>query len=163
MMVDRAKKIWLAIGTIVVSIAVIVFSDSLVYDNDNTTFREAQNPEKFPEAVVKVGEKLLELDESPRVVANDSLSTNLRQYSGKIKMPYGRSVNYGIPSDLGKTMFEKHVDGEYTNLATLMENYDYEYLVTINRDNGQKPSDAGYEFLEQVDTYGIYRVHGKRT
>lgn len=161
--VGRAKKIWLAIGTIAVSIVIIVCSGSFVYAHDNTTFGEAQNSEKLPEAVVKIGAKLLDMDDSPRVVADASLSTYFRQYSGKIKMPYGRSVRYGTPSSLGKTMYEELGNGEYEALATLMENYDYEYLITNNIVNGQQLADAGYEFLEQVDIYGIYRVHGKRT
>ena len=165
---ERTNRKITKVIVIVSSVVIASFGSTLIYQNAFTTFSKAKNPEKLPESAVKVANELLELDEEPFVISDYSLSVYLRQYSGKIHSLYGRdhpsiAPNAGLA--VRTTDILESSDGNYVVLAQSMLNNDYKYLVTHNEeeDRRQKLIDAGFSQIKQVDKYGIYEPHGKRT
>lgn len=148
------------------SLVIILFGSFLyVHAYPPYAFGQADNSEKLPKNVVNVGQILCEMEEEPYVVADSSLSVYLRQYSGRIHSPYARSVTYGTPGQSGRDMYAALAEGDYVSLARMMANNDYSYLVTENWAEGkeQKLKAAGFELVQQVDCYGVYRNHSPRT
>lgn len=162
---DKTKKLPLRIITIISALSIFIGLGTFIYNDRSTTFTEAYNPDKLPEEVTIAGDILLELDDEPRVVADSYFSTYLRQYNGRIKMPYGRSVTYGTPSMLGEEIHGYLTSQKYSELAQIMINHDYEYLIIDNFSDEMYEAikEAGFEHLEQIDRYGVYRVHANRT
>lgn len=167
LIVEKSRKTVVKTLAVAVGSVVFIFCGSFLYTHAYPpyTFGKADNSDKLPKYVVEVGQALLEMEEEPYVVTDSALSIYLRQYSGKIHSPYSRSVTYGSPSQLGRSMYTALTREEYDTLALTMSNNDYEYLVTDNEteDKDEKLSSAGFEFLQQVNKYGIYRNHVQRT
>ncbi len=163
-LVENGKKSWVKGGIAVGFAAVVLLSGSYIYSHPNTTFSRAANAEKLPDSVIKVADALLDLDDTPYVIADDGICIFLRQYSGKIQTMYARDVYYGIPSNLAKMVFKQltEPDGNLQKVSQIMLNYDYEYLVASDPDDDRKASlkEAGFVLIEQIDDYGIYRVTG---
>lgn len=162
--IEKSRKDIVKVGVLMLTTAVMIFCGSFIYDEGREVFAAANNPEKLPDDVVAVGEALLELDENPTVVSDASISVYLRQYSAKIRSPYSRSVSYGTPSANAAIIYGHLENGSFLNLAEKMLNYDYDFLVTRNDgERGDAIQEAGFELLNQVNSYGIYRVHGHGT
>lgn len=163
--IEKSKKQIVMAVFLTVSIAVIVLSGSFIYKSSRHMFTAASNPEKVPDDVAEIAEVLLELDEYPTMVADSSISTYIRQYSGRITSPYSRSSSYNplisVASDFRAFLNEDRMP----DLAQIMLNYDYKYLVTQNDDDGRKRAidGAGFELIRQVNQYGIYAVKGNRS
>lgn len=163
--VDRIKRVWVNAGILIVAIATYMFCGSMIYAHDSTTFKGAKNPEKLPDNVVKIAEVLLEFDETPYVVGESTISTYLRQYSGKIKTLYTRDVVYGgANSEEAKIVHNALCAGEeYATVAQIMLNNDYQYLVVEDEERGEAIESAGFRKILSIDSYGLYRVTGNRT
>ena len=163
--IEKCKKDIVKVGVLFLATAIMILCGNFIYDGSREVFAAANNPEKLPDDVVAVGEALLEMDEYPTVVADASISVYLRQYSGKIRSPYSRSVSYGTPSKDGAEIYKYLTQGDMAKLSQKMLNYDYEYLVTLSSDDERTKAiyDAGFELLMQVNDFGIYRVLGQGT
>ena len=166
--IDRLKKNWAKVIVVIIAIVTVMVTGSFIYKGEYTRFKVAKNYDKLPDDVCEVAELLLERDNNPKVVADSSLSVYLRQYSGKIVMPYGRDIVYGggaseIAKELNKEI--KEDTGDMSRVSEIMLNYGYEYLVTDNTSE-EKNSNimaAGFGLLGQVGNYGVYKVHGTPT
>lgn len=163
--VEKAKtRLLKLLAFIALTICITCFG-SLVYKNDGSTFSKKHNMEKLPDEIVEIAEFLLEIDEDPYTVADDSVSQYLRQYSGKIKSMYGRDVVYGGTfSGLAREVYA-NLQGDLAIVAQKMLNNDYEYLITDNTDSDRKESlkRAGFELIKQINHYGIYSIKGIKT
>ena len=166
-LVEKVKYEWIKPVIIVVCMGGIYYCGSYIYKNPGTSFVNAYNKEKLPYEVCVVGDKLLEMEDYPCVVADSKLSIYLRQYSGKIYMPYGRDVVYGGPSPLGKKIIDEisSQDGDMDKVAELMLNNGYDYLVTADNSMVKLKAleQAGFECVDWIEGYGIYKVHGTPT
>ena len=166
-LVEKSKHEWLKPIVIIASLCVISLCGSYIYKNPMTTFKKAFNKEKLPYEVCVVGDRLLELEDYPCVVADAKLSVYLRQYSGKIYMPYGREVGNGSPGTLGSEIYTEvsRQDGDMDKVARFMLNYGYDYLVTADVSEIKLAAleQAGFEFIDWVEGYGIYKVTGTPT
>lgn len=157
---EQTKKWHDKVFVILLAVAVIAATGSFIYGNQKTSFSEAQNADKLPQEVAEIGEILLELDDDPRIVADHYIATYIREYSGKIKTPYGRDLVFETPTQYAKNTS----DYLFTlNMAKLIENMragGYSYLVTNNlgADRYVKIEKAGFEYLGQVNEYGIYEL-----
>ncbi len=157
---DKIKKIQWKILSILACAILLVTNGYMVYAFGATMFLPAENVEKLPNNVVKVAEKLLQLQEYPSVVSDPEISVYLRQYSGKIKTPYSRSVVYGGTSEENLEIYSYLVNEEIHSLAQTMANRDYMYLVT-KRTNDEL--NKYFEFVEYAGDFGIYQVTIKPT
>ena len=179
--VEKTRRTWVKPLLIIAGVLVISICGGYVYTDayPPKTFVSTTKAEKLPEDVVNIGEALLKLDDHPRVVTDAALSVYLRQYSGRIQSPYSRSVTYGTPSSLGRTMYTYLQEENYISLAQMMADYDYEYLVTRNyidttgnadhtqntqgEDDNKYNEGTHFERIALVNDYGIYRAHCKKT
>lgn len=162
LIVDNAKDTLLKTATILIGTVVVILCGALVYGD--TTFVEAANVDKLPDDVVKVAEVLLELDDEPYVVTDASLSQYLRQYSGKIKSLYGRDVLWGVENTSIARQVNEKLYNDLSFVAQTMLNYDYDYLVTTNDETREVAlQNAGFEKLQQINGYGVYKVTGSKT
>ena len=164
-LIDKSKKSITAICILAVFGVLFGNCGRFIFDETRQVFSEANNPEKLPDDVVAIGEMLLELEEYPTVVSDATISVYLRQYSGRIRTPYARSIVYGNPTGNSSAMYSLLLEGKMMELAQRMLNYDYNYLVTIRGDELRQEAlnDAGFENICGVGEYGIYRVHGIKT
>ena len=162
--VEKARKTWIKLGTIVIGVVVFAICGSMIYAYEGSSFKEAYNSDKLPKDAVEVAEALLEIDDEPYVVADYMLSVYLRQYSGKIRSIYGRDVAWGVAdTDIGRKANE-NLYGDITSLAQIMLDYDYEYLVTTDKgDRENELTEAGFKKIRRLTNYGIYRINGSRT
>ena len=167
LVVEKAHRTWLRIAVVILGVSAFILCGGYVYTKayPPRAFSATQRPEKLPEDVVDVGEVLLELEDYPRVVADSSLSVYLRQYSGRIQMPYARSVIYGEPNALASTVFDELTSEDYPALVQTIVNHDYGLLATDNATEEKRMAleCAGFEILRQVNGYGIYRAHCDKT
>ncbi len=158
--IERTNNVLIKATAVILSIVLIIFVGSFVYNSNGTGFAQAQNAEKLPANVEKIAEALLEMDEQPRVVSDIAISIYLRQYSGKIQSPYGRDITYGSPSGLGRNTYNALYYEDFEKLSQMMRSYNYPYLVTYNesQEKRERLETAGFEFRTQVNSYGIYQV-----
>ena len=158
---------WKRILCFITILALIILSGQFMYANKHTTFQKADNADKLPNDVVLVGNYLLELEEEPRIVADAKISVYIRQYSAKIKTMYTRDVVYaGTESPYAAAVYPE-LSSDYGNLqivADTMKEAHYDYLITDNEDDNRKIrlADAGFEFLKQINKYGVYRLKEKQ-
>ena len=166
-LVEKKRKQWVN-GLFVVATAIVyIFAGSYIYQNPLTSFAKSENAEKLPNDAVLIADALLELDDTPYVVSDSYICAFLRQYSGKIRSLYARDIFYGEPSKLARQVYEQLTspDGDLQEVAQTMLNYQYEYLIAENANEERKNalSEAGFEFVRQVNNYSILRVTGNPT
>lgn len=157
---EQTKKWHDKVFVILLAVGIIAATGSFIYSNEKTAFKEAENADKLPQEITEIGEALLELDDNPRIVADHYVAVYIREYSGKIKTPYGRDLTFGNPSNYGKSTSDYLIT---MNMAKLVENMkagNYKYLVTnnINADRHIKIEKAGFEYVWQIGIYGIYEL-----
>ena len=158
---EQEKKWYRKLLIVALAAGIIVLSGSFIYSYSLTAFTEAQNADKLPQEVTEIGETLLEFDEEPRIVADHYIATYIREYSGKIKTPYGRDLVFEEPTQYARDVSGNLIAGNMVEVADLMRAGDYRYLVTVNlgADRYEKIEAAGFEYLWQVGEYGIYEIH----
>ena len=163
LIIEKQNKEWMKIMTVIAGAMVVFYCGSYIYKYQYTTFKKANNADKLPDEVCEVGDELLDMEEYPYVVTDLDLSIYLRQYSGKIHMPYGRKI--GTKQDsLAREIYDEVLDetGDMGKVSTLMLNHGYKYLVT-KADSETKleaMENAGFSLEKQVGIYGIYSVSG---
>lgn len=141
----------------VAGIVSVVLSGTYIYHGDGGSFSRAENSAKLPNDVVAVADRLLELNEHPRIVADSGLSLFIREYSGSIDTLYGRDL-YGFILAAGSQAqsVNKAVLGEdWNTVSQEMVDDDFDYLVTKN----EKPE--GFELIDTVGLFSIYSAIGK--
>lgn len=151
--IQWSKAIAAAVG-----VGVIALSGTYLYNGPGGSFVEAANAEKIPNDVVQIAHRLLEMNDHPRIIAQDPVGVYIRQCSGEITTLYGRDVSGYIlpPSDTAREIHESlnAPDGDMGAVSQFMLDDGYDYLVYSG--------DAGDTF-QRVDTvagYGIYQPLG---
>ena len=145
---------------IIIGLGLAIFSGTYIYNGTGGIFVEAANAAKLPDYVVQIADRLLELDDSPRVITQDPIGVYIRQYTGKINTLFGR--------DLHGYIYPKSTTAENVNNALIYEDIpyvaqtmiddDYDYLVMRFRE-----TDDQVELIDHIGDYGIYRAVGQPT
>ena len=159
--VEKTKKWYGKLVTVLLAAGIVVLSGYFIYNNDVTTFKMAKNADKLPQEVTEVAEALLELDDNPRIVADQYIATYIREYSGKIKTPYGRDLVFGEPDQYALDAFQYLTNMDMKNLLEHMKARNYQYLVTYNLgpERYVRIEKAGFEYIWQAGEYGIYAIN----
>lgn len=152
------------IAVAVLGTAAICFGGTFLYRGNGGVFAEAGNTAKVPSYVVQIADRILELEsEHPRVIVQSPIGVYLRQYTGEIDTMFGRDLDGYIyssgESDTARTV-DKVLDdpqGDLSEVARVMANDSYEYLVMDAEGRQEKITDTGLEWIDSVAGYGIYK------
>lgn len=162
MITERIQKPWVKGIGAAVGIGAIVLSGTLLYSGSVGRFTVAANAAKLPQDVVEIADKLLELEERPRVVLQHPLGVYMRQYTGEIDQLYGRDLEGFVmsPSVDARTVHHALSDrssGNMTAVAQFMIDDDYDYLVY----NGS--ASKSFEMIDAVANYDICKSLARPT
>lgn len=164
---ERIQRGWIKAIVAAAGVGLVIVGGTFLYNGAGGSFVEAANAVKEPDYVVQIADRLLEIDDSPRVVFQNPIGTYIRQYTGEIDQLYGRNIDGYI---LGTSSEARTVNSalndlgaDLTPVATLMANDDYEYLVVDSNGREEQLSTAGFELIDIVAGYGIYKAHGAKT
>lgn len=157
---ERSQNSWIKLIMTAVGIALVFWGGTFIYNGTGGTFVEAENASKLPDYVVQIADRLLELDEHPRVVAQDPIGVYIRQYTGEIDTLYGRDISntyINRPSGEARSVFTilEKTEPDMSEVASIMLEGDYQYLICC-----KNPGDC-FQNVDCIGEYGIYRVIGK--
>lgn len=157
---EQAQKWYAKLAVILLAVGIIALSGSFIYSYEGTTFKKPDNPDKLPPEVTETADALLELDDTPRIVADQHIAIYIREYTGKIKTPFGRDLTFGKPSEYGRNIADYLNNLDMPKLIENMKAKDYKYLVTHNLDpeRDKKIKEGGFEQRCQIREYGIYEL-----
>lgn len=161
---ERIRKNLLKGIAVAVGSGAVIIAGSFLYSGPGGSFVKAANAAKLPKNVVEIADRLLELDESPRVVLQHPLGVYMRQYSGEIEQLYGRDLDgyiLGAKAD-ARNVYNALSENNMSAVATTMANDQYEYLI-VNAGREEVLSEPEYEAIDKTEDYEIYRLHGKPT
>jgi hypothetical protein len=139
-------------------------SGKLVLSRDNYSFPE--NAYQISSTVVAICDTILEDNDAQqtKAVMPYELLTEVRQYTSKIGLLYGRNVD-GYITQITleeewayRMMSESDVELETLRLLALGKNVEY---VVFNDSFHQYPEDMGqygYQFVESLDGYSIFKI-----
>lgn len=160
---EYINKKWLKYLTGVVFVVLFGFLGSFIYTTSKPIpFRiPAENSSKLPNYVVKVADKLLEMKDRPRIIAQYPVGILLRTYSGKIDQLFGRDIDGYIysPSSLAISIDQAIEDKDYAKISQAMLDDGYDYLI-LNDENTAVETEY-LKLVERADQYGIYEAIGK--
>lgn len=156
---ERTSKTALKGLIAVLGVAGIALCGTYLYTSGRGSFDEAANPAKLPAAAVEVADRLLELNDRPRVIAEGRICVYIRQYTGEIDLLYGRDID-GYILRAGATARNaynaiKTEDWETVRQVMLDEGYDY---LVVSGEPGE-----GFEKVDTIAGYGIYSAQGTPT
>lgn len=159
------KSTWKMISikgiTVITGIVAIIIGGSFVYNTTRGQFEISPgNKAKLPDHVVQIADKLLELDDHPRVVFQDPLGVYIRQYTGAIDTLFGRDMSGYIMYSPSAAAIEANTiindpEGDCYRLEQIMLDEGYDYLVVAGEKNNE-----GLILIDQVCGYSIYKVEG---
>ena len=159
------KKDWFApLVTVCFVLAMLVTGDN-IYKQEGV-FTKQHNLYKLQDSDVAVAEALLELSDEPVAVVCPYLYCRVRQYSGKIKLIFGREANnYILPISDPEIMELSYMtlvnSGDTSRYVELAEKCGAEFIV-LPQDHGfVLMGDYKYQWVAQVDRYYIYQYVGE--
>ena len=155
--VESKKNILIKTLLTAAGIGVVVLGGTYIYHGEGGEFTRAGNNAKLPGDVVAVANRLLELDEHPRIIIDQGASFFIRQYSGDIDTLYGRDL-YGYilkAGDAAQTVHSAVREGDWETVNQEMVDDEFDYLVTKNE------VAEGFDLVDMVGQFGIYRATGK--
>lgn len=163
---EKLRHMWLKGILAMAGVCLIVFGGTFLYNRVEGTFAiPSPNAAKLPGDSVEVVDYLLSLDDHPRAVLQYPLGVYARQYTGDIDVMYGRDITgYILEADEDAKVVHYTLNNLYADLAnvsTIMANDDYEYLVLNDEGREDALAENGFEFIDWVAGYGIYRANGK--
>ncbi len=152
------KYIWIGI---VVMCALVIYTGDYVYDNVNIT--KAENGYHIPQMVVNVCDVILPEEGSDKsrvwAVFPSEFIHYVRQYSDVICMPYGREAlvdRWGFDYPLQDLMEAEVIQAD--KLAEEVRNNWCEYVIlSVNKKYTEPMEDYGFELVDTIDGYHIYR------
>lgn len=158
---DCGKK-WEKAAVLVFVCGIVLIKGTSVYKNGE--FTTWQNPEKVAQEVVDVCDIMLGIEEEPRCILPQTLYCEARQYSGDIKMMYGRNVNGYIvwqsqeQMDMFYNMESEAPDFNY--ILSQAQAMGYDFVVTYDRNVISDDILSQYQYYEAgcVDGYRIYHA-----
>ena len=143
-----------------VGVGAVMVGGTFLYNTAGSSFIEAANASKLPDYVVQIADRLLKLNDHPRVIVQHPIGVYIRQYSGKIETLYGRNLSGYIT--WGASQQAYMVNDEINNSASdlmsvsqFMLDSGYDYLVVNERENI-----CGFEPVAFVGDYVIYEPVG---
>ena len=125
----------------------------------------ATNPEKVSDGAKRVADILLAIEDSPNVVSRKKYIYELRQYSAKIRLYYGRDIDgFVVPiSKDDKWRYEVHKGLEssspdYNRILRICDVTGYNFLITSStyRINESLLDKHGYREVAILDGSAIY-------
>lgn len=154
---EKIQKSWVKVVVAVAGVGLIIFGGTFLYNGAGGAFVEAASAAKLPDYVVRIVDRLLELDEQPRVIAQDPIAVYLRQYTGEINTLFGRDIQGYIlsPSDEAKEINNQLIDGNTDSVAQFMLDEGYDYLIYHG------DLENCFEKVDEVYGYGIFRAVGR--
>lgn len=158
-LMKRLKFVLLQTAIFIVVCYLIIQNGTNVYETD--AFEKTISLEKLPDGVVKVCDKILELEEEPLCINDLYFSVCARQYSGKIKQAWGRNAD-GYISNIGKMTNEYfkmfHNSGDFDPVLNWAVEEGYNIIVIEDDREIDKEICDRYGF-EEVYSRGQYRVY----
>ena len=181
---EKISNKWLKIALVSIYTVLMIFMGSFVYFGEEGKFAlPATNASKVPQGVADVADFILSQKEKPRIIAESSISTYIRQYTGEIDTLYGRDVSGYI---FGASSAARQVSNELESLveditvsedvslndlyngknmaavAEVMLNDGYDYLVLneVSEKLLSQLDESGFELIQNISGYSIYTVHG---
>lgn len=154
---EKVEKSW--IKTIVAGIGagLAVLGGTFLYNGSGGSFVEAANAAKLPDYVVQIADRLLEVDEHPRVIAQDPIGVYIRQYSGEIDSLFGRDIGGYIkwPDEVVWNVFREisNTENELKNVSQLMVDEGYKYLVLQENDRNLD----GFQLFDRIAGFQILK------
>ncbi len=157
------QREWIKRTLTVFGVLIIAIGGTFLYKGPGGAFSKTALAAKLPEATIEIADRLLELKNNPRIVADPSVGVYIRQYTGEIDTLYGRNI-YGFISGLNSSGIEAFnimddPEGNMESLAQLMLDENYDYMVTAE-DNREMNS---FELVDRIQGYGIYKAIGVPT
>lgn len=86
----KQTKVWVKWGLLAVAAAFIISQGQYMFSDG--VFSPRSNWEKLSQETIDVCDIILEIDDTPRIIAPLELSTEIRQYAPEIYMLYGRNM-----------------------------------------------------------------------
>lgn len=154
-----SKKWMKAAAALCVCAAIVLTGD---YTYDNPFFAPAENRFHVPQAVALVCDAIIVEGREVRAAFPDEMIPFVRQYTGNIRMPYGREIQvdgwlYG--NDLYTALKEEPLD--CGKIAALAAGQDCHYIIIHETKKGQENFEGtGYHYVETVADYCIYLQDG---
>ena len=141
--------------------ALVIYTGDYVYDNVNIT--KAENGYHIPQMVVNVCDVILPEEGSDKsrvwAVFPSEFIHYVRQYSDVICMPYGREAlvdRWGFDYPLQDLMEAEVIQAD--KLAEEVRNNWCEYVIlSVNKKYTEPMEDYGFELVDTIDGYHIYR------
>ncbi len=142
----------------VAGVGAVMVGGTFLYDGAGGSFVEAANASKELDYVVQIADRLLELDEHPRVIAQDPIGVYLRQYSGQIDTLFGRDIQGHIlwPRNDMRNVHNAVSTGEWELVNQYMLDDEIDYLVTSG-----DTENSSLMLVDTIADYGIYKASGK--
>lgn len=153
-------KKWMRALAVFAVCAAIVLTGDYVYDNP--FFRPAENRFHVPQTVAYVCDAIIVEGREVRAVFPDEMLPFVRQYTGNIRMPYGREMQverWGNSDELYDAMNEEVLDPE--KIASLAAQRGCHYIILHETRKGLEGfKKTNYHYVETVAGYRIYLQDG---
>ncbi len=160
-LVQKCKSDFIKPVFVLLAMAAIVILGTNVYKNGG--FIKIKNIHKIHPQSEEIACVMLEYDASPKAIVPYDISTEIRQYSGDIKLLYGRNVKWGYI--LGANDYQMDV---FWSIEGGLLNYDYAFeqaaasgcnFVVPPMDaviDASIPEKHGYGVVANIDGFVIY-------
>ena len=133
---------------------IIMIAGNYVYGA--AKFTKAKTPDKLDRGVKAVCDVMLELDDHPRAIMRDKYLCEARQYSGDIKLYYGRNIHWYI------TYHDWEHEYYYKMLESRTPNYDKLLSLSIDEDLNFIVTYADKSIPENIlEEYGFREITEK--
>lgn len=140
--------------------AAIILTGDYVYDNPY--FGPAENRFHVPQTVAYVCDAIIVEGREVRAVFPDEMLPYVRQYTGNIRMPYGREMQverWWNSNELYDALHEKELDCE--KIAALATEAECHYIIIHETTEGLEGfQNTNYHYVETVAGYCIYLRDG---
>ena len=152
------RAVVIAAGT-----AAAVYGGGNMYSRESGYFTRAVNVYKLPDESCRIAEYIVDNVGETLALVPDSLYCYLRQYSSKIDLVYGRNIDGFTSVVLSKSLHKLHGlmwQPPYKVKRILRRAKKRGCEIVIFRADWEKtvdPSECGYELLETIGKYEIYR------
>ncbi len=159
--VQKCRKNFVKVIVVMAAMAMVVALGKNVFLNGG--FMRTRNAHKIHPESKAIACVLLEYDDSPKAIVPYYVSSEIRQYSGNIKLLYGRNVKSGYI--LGADDYQMKV---FSSIEEGPLDYDYAFeqavvsrcnfvVLPINADiDASIPERYGYVIVASIDGFMVY-------
>ncbi len=154
------SKKWKKTAAALLICAAIILTGDYVYDNP--FFSRAENRFHVPQTVALVCDAIVVEGREVRAVFPNEMLNYVRQYTGLVRMPYGREMfvgDWGFMNELYEAMNEEVLDCE--KIAALATEQNCHYIILHETRKGLEGFEkTNYDYVETVAGYRIYLREG---